>query len=98
SLEAGNVAQKIAQCSGAQASIGPILVGLGKPVNIVANYASVSDIVMTTAITAMMAASQASDAPGEGDDVDPLRIARLVGKSSGSEERPATTRKNGDRR
>ena len=98
SLEAGNVAQKIAQCSGAQASIGPILVGLGKPVNIVANYASVSDIVMTTAITAMMAASQASEAPDKGDDVDLLRIARLVGKSGEPEERPATTRKNGDRR
>ena len=97
SLEAGNVAQKIAQCSGAQACIGPILVGLDKPVNIVAHYASVTDIVMTTAITAMMAAARTSEAQGEGDDMDLLRIARLVGKGDGDREterlRPDAVRK-----
>jgi malate dehydrogenase (oxaloacetate-decarboxylating)(NADP+) len=95
SLEAGNVAQKVAHCSGAQACIGPILVGLEKPVNIVSHYASVSEIVMTTAITAMMAAARASEAPGKGEDGDLLRIARLVGKAK---ERPATAKGNGDRR
>jgi len=53
------------------------------------------EIVMTAAITAMMAATRTSEAPGEGDDVDMLRIARLVGKA---EKRPAAAKKNGDRR
>lgn len=40
------------QCSGAQATVGPVLVGLNHPVNIVAPNASVADIVMTAAMTA----------------------------------------------
>ncbi len=55
SLEAGNIAQKVMQCAGAQATVGPVLVGLNHPVNIVAPYAGVADIVMTVAMTAMLA-------------------------------------------
>jgi malate dehydrogenase (oxaloacetate-decarboxylating)(NADP+) len=57
-LESGNIAYKIAQCFGAQATIGPILVGLKKPVNILARYATVNDVVLTVALTAMMAGAK----------------------------------------
>jgi malate dehydrogenase (oxaloacetate-decarboxylating)(NADP+) len=78
SLEAGNIAQKIAHCAGAQASVGPILVGLGKPVNILSPYSGVRDIVISAAITAMMASARTSESPGDRKNVDMLRIARLV--------------------
>jgi malate dehydrogenase (oxaloacetate-decarboxylating)(NADP+) len=55
SLESGNIAQKIAQCTAADATIGPILIGLGRAANILPPYASVTEIVMTAAITAMLA-------------------------------------------
>ena len=78
SLDAGNIAQKIAQCTGAQASVGPILLGLDRPVNILSPYSSVRDIVISTAITAMMAAARSSESMGEMRDVDMMRIARRV--------------------
>ena len=59
SLEAGNIAQKVMQCAGAQATVGPILVGLNHSVSILPPYAGVSDIVMSAALTAMLA-----DVPG----------------------------------
>ena len=56
SLESANIAQKVAQCSAAQATVGPILVGLKLPVNILPPYAAVNEIIMTAAITAMISA------------------------------------------
>ena len=76
SLESGNIAQKIAQCTGAEASIGPILVGLNRAVNIVAPYASVTEVVLSAAITAMMAGSDDGSTPTD-DDTDLLRLARI---------------------
>ena len=58
SLDAGNIAQKVAQCCGAETSIGPILVGLDHPVNILNPYAEVGDVVMTATLTAMMAVAR----------------------------------------
>ncbi|MBK8976777.1 MAG: NADP-dependent malic enzyme [Planctomycetes bacterium] len=58
SLESGNVAQKIAAISGAEVSIGPILIGLGHPANVLDPFATVSDVVRTATITAMMAAGE----------------------------------------
>ena len=66
SLEAGNIAQKVMQCAGAQATVGPVLLGLNYPVNIVAPYASVADVVMTAALTAMLAPAPARRAPEDG--------------------------------
>ncbi|MCA8954850.1 MAG: hypothetical protein KDC87_02185, partial [Planctomycetes bacterium] len=77
-LDSGNIAQKIAQCAGAQASVGPILMGLARPVSILSPYSGVRDIVMSVAITAMMAAARASESPDVRQEVDILRIARLV--------------------
>jgi malate dehydrogenase (oxaloacetate-decarboxylating)(NADP+) len=57
-LESGNIAYKIAQCFGAEATIGPVLVGLRKPVNTLAPFASVNDVVLTAALTAMMAGAR----------------------------------------
>ena len=79
SLDAGNIAQKIAQCAGAQASVGPILLGLNRPINILSPYSSVRDVVISTAITAMMAAARQSESPEVlRQDSDVMRIARLV--------------------
>ncbi len=72
SLEAGNIAQKVAQCFGSEATVGPILVGMAKPVSILAPYASVTDIVTNAAITAMLAGRQ--DAASADDD--PLRLTQ----------------------
>ena len=82
SLEAGNIAQKVAQCAGAQATVGPILVGLGRPVNILSPYASVNEIVLATAITAMLASTRAKGEPAEPEGHDLLRLARQVRERS----------------
>ncbi len=74
SLEAGNIAQKIALCAGAEVSIGPILVGLNRSANILAPYATVGEIVMTAAITAMLAGADKSQADPQ--ELDRLRLAR----------------------
>jgi malate dehydrogenase (oxaloacetate-decarboxylating)(NADP+) len=86
SLEAGNIAQKIVACAGGQASVGPILVGLNRPVSILSPYSGVRDIVMSTAITAMMASASDSESPEDRRDVDLLRIARLVEKTKAEQE------------
>jgi malate dehydrogenase (oxaloacetate-decarboxylating)(NADP+) len=76
SLEAGNIAQKVMQCAGAQASVGPVLVGLNHPVNIVAPYAGVADLVMATAMTAMLAKAPAQERDA---GAELLRLQRLSG-------------------
>jgi len=78
SLDAGNIAHKIAQSAGAEACVGPILLGLDKPVNILSPYSGVRDIVISTAITAMMCSARASESPDARGDVDVMRIARLL--------------------
>jgi len=78
SLESGNIAQKLAQCAGAQSTIGPILVGLNHSVNILSPYASANDILLTAAITAMMAGrDQAGAEIADDDGGDALRLARI---------------------
>ncbi len=79
SLESGNVAQKVAQCTGADAAIGPFLVGLDRPVNILAPYAGVREIVLTAAITAMQAGRQ--DLTSDQSEYDLLRLARHRAKN-----------------
>ena len=54
SLDAANAAQKTLQCTAADATIGPILTGLAKPVSVVPPYATTQDIVMSAGITAML--------------------------------------------
>ena len=77
SLEAGNIAQKIAQCAGAEATIGPIMVGLNRAVNILSPYASVTDVVMSAAMTAMMAGRHGDADGGDDGGADLLRLARV---------------------
>jgi malate dehydrogenase (oxaloacetate-decarboxylating)(NADP+) len=54
-LQSGNIAYKLIQHLAKAELIGPILVGLRKPVNVVNHYSSVSEIVNITAITTVMA-------------------------------------------
>jgi len=86
SLEAGNIAQKIAACAGGQASVGPILVGMNRPVSILSPYSSARDIVISTAITAMMASARTSEFLGDQSGDDLLRIARLVEETKSRKE------------
>jgi malate dehydrogenase (oxaloacetate-decarboxylating)(NADP+) len=58
-LEAGNVAYKLLQKLGGAEAIGPILMGLSKPVHVLHREAEVNDIVNVTAIAVVDA--QASD-------------------------------------
>jgi malate dehydrogenase (oxaloacetate-decarboxylating)(NADP+) len=50
-LQAGNIAYKLVQHLAGAEVIGPILVGLGKPANVMNHYSSVEEIVNVTAIT-----------------------------------------------
>ena len=77
SLESGNIAQKVAQCSRTGATVGPILVGLNRSANILSPYASVTDIVLTTAITAMRAGARTDEFDDDDDGADLLRLARI---------------------
>ena len=53
-LQSGNVAYKLVQHLAGAEVIGPILMGLNRPVNVLNHYSSVSEIVNITAITATM--------------------------------------------
>ncbi len=52
-LEAGNIAYKILWRLGGAEAIGPILIGMGKPANVLQRGASVNEIVNLTAITVL---------------------------------------------
>jgi malate dehydrogenase (oxaloacetate-decarboxylating)(NADP+) len=54
-LQSGNVAYKLVQRLADAEIIGPILMGMKKPVNVLNHYSSVSEIVNITAITAVAA-------------------------------------------
>jgi malate dehydrogenase (oxaloacetate-decarboxylating)(NADP+) len=54
-LTSGNVAYKLVQHLAGAEVIGPILMGLNRPVNVLNHYSSVSEIVNIAAITAVMA-------------------------------------------
>ncbi len=54
-IDAGNIGYKIAQQFGQGLAVGPILLGLDKPVNDLSRGASVQDIVFTAKITAFIA-------------------------------------------
>ncbi|MDR7386465.1 MAG: phosphate acyltransferase, partial [Armatimonadota bacterium] len=50
SLEAANVAYKLVQRLGGAVAVGPILMGMAKPVHVLSRGAEVSDVVNITAI------------------------------------------------
>jgi len=54
-LQSGNIAYKLIQQLAKAELIGPILVGLKKPVNVLNHYSSVAEIANITAITTVMA-------------------------------------------
>jgi len=54
-LQSGNIAYKLIQHLAQAELIGPILVGLRRPVNVLNHYSSVSEIANITAITTVMA-------------------------------------------
>jgi malate dehydrogenase (oxaloacetate-decarboxylating)(NADP+) len=56
-LQAGNIAYKLVQHLANAELIGPVLVGLGRPVNVLNHYSSVDEIVNIAAITVIQAAA-----------------------------------------
>jgi phosphotransacetylase len=54
-LQSGNIAYKLIQHLANAELIGPILVGLKKPVNVLNHWSSVSEIANITAITTVLA-------------------------------------------
>jgi malate dehydrogenase (oxaloacetate-decarboxylating)(NADP+) len=61
-LEAGNVAYKLLARIGGAEAIGPILMGMSKPVHVLQRGAEVNDIVNMTAIAVVEAQEQAAEA------------------------------------
>jgi malate dehydrogenase (oxaloacetate-decarboxylating)(NADP+) len=58
-VQSGNISLKLVQRLAGAEVIGPILIGLNRPVNALNYYSSVQEIVNITAITAIMAGAQA---------------------------------------
>jgi malate dehydrogenase (oxaloacetate-decarboxylating)(NADP+) len=54
-LTAGNIGYKLVQRLGRAEAVGPVLMGMRKPVNVLAHGTTVADIVNLTAITAVAA-------------------------------------------
>jgi malate dehydrogenase (oxaloacetate-decarboxylating)(NADP+) len=63
-LAAANVAYRVLKAFGAAQAVGPILLGIGKPVALLQNESSVDDIVTMTAYTVLMAQRHADLARG----------------------------------
>jgi len=55
SLDAGNIAYKLLETLGGAQMIGPVLMGMSKPVHVLARGASVSDVVNLAALAAIEA-------------------------------------------
>jgi malate dehydrogenase (oxaloacetate-decarboxylating)(NADP+) len=55
SLAAANAAYQVLECLGGASAVGPILLGVSKPVSLLQNESSVEDIVNMTAYTVMRA-------------------------------------------
>jgi malate dehydrogenase (oxaloacetate-decarboxylating)(NADP+) len=68
-LQSGNVAYKLVQHLAGAEVIGPILMGLNRPVNVLNHYSTVSEIVNITAITAVLAGTDQPGAPAEDRDL-----------------------------
>ena len=64
-LAAGNAAYQILECLGGASAVGPILLGVSKPVSLLQNESTVEDIVNMTSYTVMQAqlAARALTAP-----------------------------------
>jgi malate dehydrogenase (oxaloacetate-decarboxylating)(NADP+) len=65
-LTAGNIGYKLVQRLGRAETIGPILMGMRKPVNVLAHGTTVADIVNLTAITAVAAEGTGTGAVAAG--------------------------------
>jgi len=74
-LQSGNIAYKLMQNLAGAEVIGPILMGLNHPVNLLNHYSSVSEIVNLTALTAVTAEMSARAASSPAD----LPVAALEG-------------------
>jgi malate dehydrogenase (oxaloacetate-decarboxylating)(NADP+) len=63
-LAAGNIGYKLLQRLGGAEAVGPVLMGMRRPVNVLAHGTTVTDIVNLTAITVMAAESYDTVVPG----------------------------------
>jgi phosphotransacetylase len=62
-LDSGNIAYKLAQRLPEAEVIGPILMGMRRPVNVVNHWSSVNEIVNIAALTSLAAGRAGEEAP-----------------------------------
>jgi malate dehydrogenase (oxaloacetate-decarboxylating)(NADP+) len=62
-LSSGNAAYQVLECLGGADAVGPILLGVSRPVSLLQNESTVDDIVNMTAYTVMKAQLAARDRP-----------------------------------
>ena len=82
SLAAGNAAYKVLAALGGATAIGPILLGVNKPVTVLPRDANVDTIVSMTAYTVARGSGRADPSPRPSPTL-PLRGARIAARPSG---------------
>jgi malate dehydrogenase (oxaloacetate-decarboxylating)(NADP+) len=85
-LEAGNVAYKLLSRIGGAEAIGPILMGLSRPVHVLQRGAEVNDIVNMAAIAVVDAQEAAPPRPEQVADVWETRLEERPASKPGQEE------------
>jgi malate dehydrogenase (oxaloacetate-decarboxylating)(NADP+) len=94
-LQAGNIAYKLVQHLANAELIGPVLVGLDKPINVLNHYSSVDEIVNIAAITVIQARGAAAKKSGGNGGRKAARARQKV--MAAAKRAPSRSKRTGGR-